>query len=189
MGRLLFLALALPLLALTSAYGASSDRCEEARIRDRRIGGEVTNARVTEAANAAIVKSRIGAPVVVCELSLPLLTATVENLGASYYVGITRPLVDRFSVSELRAVLGHEMAHVVLGHRAQTFELTHSRSAVFERAADALSAKWFGKAAMRRVILKLRVDARKLPRTAQRRQAIRELRARMNALISWHHLR
>jgi len=184
MRRLLLLTVAMPLLVTTAAYGASGDRCEEARARDPRIGSELTDARVVNAATAAISKSRIEAPVVVCELLLPVLTATVENLGTSYYVGITRILVERFSDPELRAVLGHEMAHIVLGHRAGRYELTHHRSAAHERAADALSAKWFGKAPMRSVVLKLQADARMLPTAEQRRRAIAELKARQNALES-----
>ena len=113
---------------------------------------------------------------------MPYLSATVENLGSYYYVGVTRMLVERSTDAELRAALGHEIAHIVLGHRTPRFELTHNRTAQYEQDADALSARWFGKAAMRSVLEKLHADARRLPKASHRRQAIIELNARINAL-------
>ena len=74
------------------------------------------------------------------------------------------------------------MAHNVLGHRAATFELTHHRSAKYEQEADALSATWFGKGPMRRVLKMLQKDAKTLPHASQKRQALAELNARLNAL-------
>ena len=171
------------LLGVTpSAYAVSRDACREARLHDHRIGGEITNPRVLEAARDALQRSGLEARLVVCELSIPLLTATVENLGTSYYIGITKVLVESFSDAELRAVLGHEMAHIVLGHRAPSFQLTHSRAAEYEQAADGLSANWFGKPAMLSVLRKLRADTRKLPKASQRRQSVVELNARIRAL-------
>ena len=51
-----------------------------------------------------------------------------------------------------------------------------------EEAADTLSARWFDKEAMRKVLWKLRVDARTLPNASQRQRAIKEIDARIEAL-------
>ncbi len=80
------------------------------------------------------------------------------------------------------AVLGHKLAHILLGHRAVNFELTHHRAAEYERAADALSARWFGKAPMRSLLEKLRVDANRLPNGSLRHRAFVELNERISAL-------
>jgi len=164
------------------AYAAPADACQEARARDKRLGAEVTDPRVLEALTAVVDVSGFRPHVVACEVSMPYLSATVENLGSYYYVGVTRMLVERSTDAELRAALGHEIAHIVLGHRTPRFELTHNRTAQYEQDADALSARWFGKAAMRSVLEKLRADARRLPKASHRRQAIIELNARINAL-------
>jgi predicted Zn-dependent protease len=153
-----------------------------ARARDKRVGGEVADPRLVAALKAVIEVSGFRPHVVVCELSIRYLNATVENLGSYFYVGVTRMLVKRSTDAELRAVLGHEIAHIVLGHRTARFELTHDRTAQYEEDADALSARWFGRAAMRSILKKLRVDARRLPQALLRRQAIIELDARINAL-------
>ena len=181
---LLITAAGLLLGVAPSAYAVSRDACREARLHDNRIGREITNPRVLEAARDALQMSGLETRLVVCELSIPVLTATVENLGASYYVGITKVLIESFSDAELRAVLGHEIAHIVLGHRAPSFELTHSRATEYEQAADGLSAKWFGKPAMSSVLRKLRADTRRLPKASQRRQSVVELNARIKALGS-----
>src|SRR3954447_24742749 len=127
------------------SYSAPRDGCEAVRSRNHRIGRELTDARVLRAATTAIQASGLQGPVLVCTLLMPYLTATVEYVEDSYYVSVTNLLLERFSHPELQAVFGHEIAHVVLGHRAPAFELTHNRSAKYEQEADALSAEWFGK--------------------------------------------
>ena len=99
------------------AYAAPADVCQEARARDKRLGAEVTDPRVLEALTAVVDVSGFRPHVVACEVSMPYLSATVENLGSYYYVGVTRMLVERSTDAELRAALGHEIAHIVLGHR------------------------------------------------------------------------
>jgi predicted Zn-dependent protease len=146
------------------------------------VDAETTDPRVLAALKAVIVVSGFRTRVTVCELSLPYLNATVENFGSYYSIGVTKMLIKQSTNVELRAVLGHEIAHIVLGHRIARFELRHRRTARDEEAADALSARWFGKAAMLSVLKKVRADAKKLSQVALKRQAIIELDARINAL-------
>ncbi len=68
------------------------------------------------------------------------------------------------------------------GMRAPMFELTHNRAAEYERAADALSARWFGKFPMRSLLEKLRLDAGRLPDGSLRERALAELDERIGAL-------
>jgi Zn-dependent protease with chaperone function len=169
-------------LTVTRTYAAPTGGCREAHAHDNRVGAEIVEPRVVNAAREAVRRSRIGSEVVVCRLELPYLTATVEYLDNSYYVAVSRILIAHFNDAELRAVFGHEMAHIVLGHRATGFELRHLRTAEYEQAADALSASWFGTRGMASVLRKLRTDALKLPEPAERRQATLELNARIQAL-------
>jgi len=164
------------------ADAAPADRCQKARAHDKRMGTEITDPRVTNAMTAVIEASGFRHHVVVCEISMPYINATVERLGTYYYVGVTRLLLEDFTDSELHAVLGHEIAHFVLGHRAPGFELANHRAARHEEAADALSVRWFDKAAMQSVLEKLRIDARALPNASLRDRAIMEIDARINAL-------
>ncbi len=167
---------------VTSSSAVPRNGCDQARLRDLRVGNTITDPRVIKAIQDAARLSGLGSEVTGCYLKIPYLTATVENLGDSYYVGVTRVLTAHFNDAELRAVFGHEMAHIVLGHRAAGFELTHLRSAEYEKAADALSAKWFGKPAMRNVLRKLRTDAVNLRSPAERRLSVVELNERLRAL-------
>lgn len=164
------------------ANAAAADQCQKARAHDRRVGGEIADPRVTNALTAVVEASGFRHHVVVCEISTPYLNATVEFFGTYYYIGITRSLLEDFTDAELQAVLGHEIAHLVLGHRAPGFELTNSRAARYEQAADALSARWFDKAAMQSVLKKLRVNAGALPDASLRQRAVMEIDARINAL-------
>jgi Zn-dependent protease with chaperone function len=120
--------------------------------------------------------------VVVCEISMTYLNATVGHLGRHYYVGLTKMVLEEFNDAELRAVLGHEMAHLVLGHRDAGCELANRRTTRFEKAADALSARWVDKGAMQSVLQKLRVNASILPDAALRNRATIEIDARIKAL-------
>jgi Peptidase family M48 len=167
---------------MPSTYAASAGKCEEAQKRYHQLGPELADLRVQKAVNATIQASGFQADVVACELLMPYVTATVEKVGSSYYIGITHSLLEHFTDEEIQAVLGHEIAHIVLGHRAPTFELTHHRAIKYEKEADALSAQWFGQRGMRSVIEVLRLDARRLPKASQRRRALAELNARLKAL-------
>jgi hypothetical protein len=182
--RRLFLGAAALLLfvEVPSAYAASAGKCEQAQKQYRQLGLELADPRVQKAVSAAIQASGFQADVVACELLMPYVTATVEKVGSTYYIGITRLLLGHFTDKQIQAVLGHEIAHIVLGHRAPTFELTHHRAIKYEKEADALSAQWFGKRDMRSVIEVLRLDARMLPKASQRRRALAELNARLKAL-------
>ena len=164
------------------ANAAPADPCQKARAHDKRVGTEITDPRVTNALTAVVEASGFQHDVVVCEISMPYLNATVGRLGSYYYVGVTRLVLEDFTDAELHAVLGHEIAHFVLGHRAPGFELTNHRAARYEEAADALSARWFDKAAMQSVLKKLRVDTRALPNASMRDRAIMEIDARIIAL-------
>ncbi len=161
---------------------APADRCQYARAHDKSMGTEITDPRVTNALTAVIATSGFRQPVVVCEISMPYLNATVGRLGKYYYVGLTKLVLEEFTDVELRAVLGHEMAHLVLGHRDPRFELTNRRATRYEQAADALSARWVDKEAMQSVLRKLRVDASMLPDAATRTRATIEIDARIKAL-------
>ena len=174
-----FMLCAIPSLCVNAA---PVDHCQSARAHDKRVGTEITDPRVTNALSAAVEASRFQHNVVVCEISMPHLNATVGRLGRYYYVGLTRSVLEVFTDAELQAVLGHEMAHIVLGHRDRGFELTNRRTAQYEEAADALSARWFDKAAMQSVLKKLRIDARALPNELMRDRAVREIDARIKAL-------
>jgi Zn-dependent protease with chaperone function len=164
------------------ARGAPADHCQYARAHGKHVGAEITDTRVISALAAVLEASGFRRDVVVCEISMPRLNATVGRLGGSYYVGITKPVLENFNDAELRAVLGHELAHIVLGHRNRGFELTNHRAAQFEEAADALSAQWLDKTAMQSVLRKLRVDAMALPNASMRDRAIMEIDARIKAL-------
>lgn len=164
------------------ARAAPADHCQYPRAHDKRVGTEITDPRVTNALAAVVAASGLRRDVVICEISMPNLNATVGRLGRHYYVGVTRSVLEDFTDAELQAVFGHEIAHVVLGHREPGFELTNHRGARFEKAADALSARWLDKAAMQSVLRKLRVDARALPDASMRDRAIMEIDARIKAL-------
>jgi Zn-dependent protease with chaperone function len=146
------------------------------------MGAEITDPRVRNALTAVIATSGFRKSVVVCEISMPYLNATVGRLGKQYYVGLTKLAVEEFTDVELRAVLGHEMAHLVLGHRDPGFELTNARATRYEHAADALSARWVDKGAMQGVLMKLRVNASMFPDAAMRKRATIEIDARIKAL-------
>jgi Zn-dependent protease with chaperone function len=179
---------ALAALALAAALPANAaapaNACAEARAQDPTVGAAITDPRVLAALHDAYTCSGLGTPVVPCWLNMPFVNATVDDVGSFYYVAVTRALVAEMTDIELRAVLGHEIAHIVLGHRTARFELTHHRSAAFEATADALSALWFGNDAMLSVLTKLRADAAKLPDAAQRRVAIRQIDERVRDLTA-----
>lgn len=164
------------------AYAAPADHCQYARARDKHAGTEITDPRVTNALTAVVEASGFRHYVVVCEISMPTLNATVGRLGKYYYIGLTRSVLEDFTDAELKAVLGHELAHFALGHRDPRFELNNRRAARFEKAADALSARWFDKTAMQSVLRKLRVDAMTLPSASMRDRALTEIDARIKAL-------
>jgi hypothetical protein len=147
------------------AYAARADACQEARVHDKRVGAEVTDPRVLRAITAVVEVSGFRPHVVACEVSMPYLSATVGNLGSYYYVGVTRMLVARSTDAELRAALGHEIAHIVLGHRTLRFELTPTPS---PRAGS--------------VRQRCTSVPTQVPKASHRRQAIIELNARTNAL-------
>lgn len=161
---------------------APADRCQSARAHDKHVGTEITNPRVTNALSAAVEASGFQHDVIICEIYMPNLNATVGSSGKYYYIGITRSVLEEFTDAEFQAVLGHEMAHIVLGHRDPGFELTNRRTARFEEAADALSAKWFDKGAMQSVLKKLRVNAKALSNKQMKTRAIKEIDARIKAL-------
>ena len=171
------------LCATASAQPAptAAEACQAAHAHNRRVGPAISDPRVETAILAAIKAADFNSRVVACEINMPYLNAMVEDGGGYYYVGLTKMLIERFDDEELRAALGHELAHVVLGHRKVGFELTHHRTARYEREADALSARWFGKAPMHSVLEKLLADARKLP-LLQQHQAVAEIEARIQAL-------
>jgi Peptidase family M48 len=168
--------------SLTNVSAAEASGCQLAHARDKRVGAQITEGRVLKAAREAVQKSQVKTQVAVCRLTLPYISATAEHLANSYYMAVTNRLVARFNNAELRAVFGHEMAHIVLGQRAAGFELTHRRRAKYEQEADAVSATWFGRTAMRSVVRKLLADTRNLPDPSERREAIRELNARIQRL-------
>jgi Zn-dependent protease with chaperone function len=176
------LAVTLILCTIANAHAASPSACQETRARANSELVEIKDTRVLSVIRTAIKITGFRTRVVLCELSLPYLSATVENQGGYYRVGITRMLLERATRAELLAVVGHEVAHIVLGHRAPMFELAHNRAAEYERAADALSARWFGKAPMRSLLEKLRVDAGRLPEGSLRERALAELDERISSL-------
>lgn len=143
---------------------------------------EVSDVRLVTALAAVLSVTHFRRRTVACEISMPYLNATIEDVGGYYRLGVTRMLVRRFNNVELRAVIGHEIAHVVLGDRVVGFKMRHRRTAHDEENADAMAARWFGKAAMRAVLKKVRTDAQKLPQPLLKRQAVFELDARINAL-------
>lgn len=148
----------------------------------KRVGVEITNPRVVTALKETIQVSGFKPPVVICELHMPYVNATVDNFGHFYSVAITRMLIERSTDAELRAILGHEIAHIKLGHREPRFELTSHRAPETEQAADELSVRWFGKEAMLGVLKKLRADAERLHDASLRQRATAELDARIKAL-------
>jgi predicted Zn-dependent protease len=139
------------LIPSSCTNAAPADRCQNARAHEKSMGTEITDARVTNALTAVVETSGFRHPVVVCEISMPYLNATVGRLGRHYYVGLTKMVLEEFTDA---AVLGHEMAHLVL----------------------------VDKGAMRSVLQKLRVNASILPDAALRNRATIEIDARIKAL-------
>jgi len=178
-----FACLAAAALALAALAGgpAKADTCAEARAHQGYVGAELTDPRVLQAL-ADISRASNLAPVAACELNMPFFNATAENLGGHYYIALTARVLAQSTDAELRAVIGHEMAHIALGQRAAGFELMHHRTIKYEEEADALSARWFGKEGMVSVLTKLKADALRLPTPAQRRMAAAEIDARIKAL-------
>ena len=140
------------------------------------------DARVRDALKSVIGASGVRARVTVHALAMPYLNAAVENKAGGYDIGVTKMLVKNATDAELRAVLGHEVAHILLGHRRPRFELMHKRTTKDEGDADALAARWFGKGPMRSILGKIRVDAMRLPQPSLRRRAIMELDERRRRL-------
>jgi Zn-dependent protease with chaperone function len=161
---------------------APADRCQSARAHEKHVGTEITDPRVMNALSAAVEASGFQHDVIICEIYMPNLNATVGRLGKYYYIGVTKSVLEEFTDAEFQAVLGHEMAHIVLGHRDPGFELTNRRTARYEEAADALSVKWFDKGAMQSVLKKLRVNARSISNEQMRNRAVTEIDARIKAL-------
>lgn len=151
-------------------------------MQDKRIGAEIADPRVTNTLATVVGASGFRHHVVICEISMPSLNATVGHSGNYFYVGVTRALLEDFTDAELQAVLGHEIAHLVLGHRNSGFEFANNRAARYEEAADALSAQWVNKAAMQSVLKKLRIGIGALAHSSTRDRATREINARINAL-------
>ncbi len=85
---------------------APVDRCQNARAHDKSMGTEITDPRVTNALTAVVETSGFRHPVVVCEIYMPYLNATVGRLGKHYYVGLTKSVLEEFTDAELHAVLG-----------------------------------------------------------------------------------
>jgi Zn-dependent protease with chaperone function len=164
------------------ANAAPPDPCLNMRAHDKRVGAELTDPRVVNALKTVVERSGFQHIVAVCEISMPQINATAGRVGTRYYVGITKSLLAAFTDPELQAVLGHEIAHLVLGHRDPGFELTNHRASRYEQAADAVSARWFDKDAMQSALKKLRVDAAALPDASLRAKAIIEIDARIKAL-------
>jgi len=164
------------------ANAASADPCLNMRAHDKRVGPELTDPRVVNALKTVVERSGFQHTVAVCEISMPQINATAGRVGTRYYVGITRSLLADFTDPELQAVLGHEIAHLVLGHRDPGFELTNRRASRYEQAADALAARWLEKDSMQSVLKKLRIHAAALPDASLRAKAIIEIDARIKAL-------
>ena len=172
-------------LALVFIFGVqllAAERCEEASAHNKRLGVEITDPRVVNATAAAIEASGLKTPIVLCELHMPYINATVDHAGRFYLIGLTKTLIQRTTDAELRAIIGHEIAHIVLGHRSPMLELTHHRTAKSEQKADELAAHWFGKEPMVSVLNKLRDDAARLEPARLREQANEEIGARVKAL-------
>jgi Zn-dependent protease with chaperone function len=164
------------------ANAAPTDPCLNMRAHDKRVGAELTDTYVVNALKTVVERSGFQRIVAVCEIFMPQINATAGRLGTRYYVGTTKTLLADFNDPELRAVLGHEIAHLMLGHRDPGFELANHRASRYEQAADALSARWFDKDPMQSVLKKLRVDAEALPDGSVKAKAIIEIDARIKAL-------
>jgi Zn-dependent protease with chaperone function len=179
--RLLRSVLGLALVLIFSVQLLADERCQQASAHNKHLGVEITDPRVVSATVAVVEASGLKAPIVLCELHMPYINATVDHAGGFYLIGLTKTLIQRTTDAELRAVIGHEIAHIVLGHRGPV-ELTHQRTAKSEENADELAARWFGKEPMVSVLHKLRDDAAHLQPARLREQADAELEVRVKAL-------
>jgi len=168
------------LLALM-AVPAHADECSDAHQRHKTVGAAVEDTQilklVTEVLRATSLEQK---PVRVCRLTLPLINATVDNMGSYYLVGLSDGLLARCTNSEIRAALGHEVGHIVLGHRAQPFK-ADARTFEREEAADAYAVSLFGASGMQTLLAKLLGDSIDLP-AKDRLWASRELPARIRAI-------
>lgn len=170
------------LLVATGGAGFAAERCERAISHNNRLGAELTDARVLSAAASVIETSEFKPKVVFCELHMPYINATVDNLEHFYAIGLTKTLIERTTDAELRAIIAHELAHVVLGHRTPIFEVTRHRKTKYEKAADELATRWSGQEPMISVLKKLLDDVTRLQSAMLRDRATAELEARIKAL-------
>jgi len=146
MRRLVF---GLLLISLASTPALSSE-CKS--LSKARAGLDLvwanTNQRVERAFDDVRWVSRDYRPVVLCEFASEIYAAFAAPLAAGRYAIVLRSgLPDMFTDSELRAVIGHEVAHIVLGHNSNFGAFAGpdiSRMQKHELEADALSARWFG---------------------------------------------
>ena len=172
----------LALVLIFSVQLLAAERCQQASVHNKRLGVEITDPRVISATVAVVEASDLKTPIVLCELHIPYINATVDHAGRFYLIALTKTLIQRTTDAELRAIIGHEIAHIVLGHRSPMLELTHHRTAKSEQKADELAAHWFGKEPMVSVLNKLRDDAARLEPARLREQANEEIGARVKAL-------
>ena len=180
--RLLSSVSGLALVLIFSVQLLAAERCQQASVHNKRLGVEITDPRVISATVAVIEASGLKAPIVLCELHMHYINATIDHAGRFYLIGLTKTLIQHTTDAELRAIIGHEIAHIVLGHRNPMLELTHHRTAKSEQKADELAAHWFGKEPMVSVLNKLRDDAARLEPARLREQANEEIGARVKAL-------
>ncbi len=169
---------------LLGGQALAVNECQKAHAHNKRLGAEIIDTRVQSAVAWVIRASAFRSPVFLCDLRVPYINATVSHVRSFYAVGLTKTLIERTTDMELRAIIGQELAHVALGHRRITFELTHHRTANLEIAADGLAARWCGKEAMLGVLVKLREDAERIDSDLLRTRATTELDARITALRS-----
>jgi len=138
--------------------------------------------RLSLALWAVLEMSGFQPKILVEELPLPGVNATIRNLGGCYLLGVTSSLVGACTESQLRAALAHELAHVVLGHRSPWTAVGRVRTTEDEQEADALAVSWCGKSGMCSLLHILIVDAANMRDRSLQQRARAELKARIKAL-------
>ncbi len=130
---------------------------DECGVLSNRISDAVTETdpRARYAFDQAMAKSGLQKRVILCRLKLARNNAAALRLSDSLeMVVLGGSFAPHFGDLGLLGLLGHEVAHIALGHTRITWSTTFVEQLRVEKSADELSADWFGPRAMQEALLK-----------------------------------
>ncbi len=147
------------LLSCASISQSAASGCGQLDVVDVKELRETTNKRVIRALDDVRWTSKDYRPVILCEFDPP---STRTAFAAEYEMGhfliaLRTDLPELFLDDELRAVVGHEMAHIILKHSSKFGAFASgdvAKQQQHELEADKLSARWFGGLASKRAMEK-----------------------------------